>query len=92
MSTENITAFFAKAESDATLADKVSQATVAAFVSVAQQEGLPFTAEEFLNFQVSELSDETLARVDGGLDIGDFVSKFLDNFHKSPYRLPSLLK
>jgi predicted ribosomally synthesized peptide with nif11-like leader len=67
MSTDNISAFFAKAQSDPALADKLGLATAEAFASVARQEGLPFTAEEFLSFQTSELSDESLTRVAGGI-------------------------
>lgn len=67
MSTENIAAFFAKVDSDPALAEKLAQANAEAIASVASAEGLPFTAEEFLQEQQALLSDEALSSVAGGV-------------------------
>ena len=67
MSTTNIAAFFAKVESDPALAEKLAQANAEAIASVANAEGLPFTAEEFLQEQQDLLSDEALSGVAGGV-------------------------
>ena len=67
MSTENITAFLTKLQSDAALADKVSLATAEALADLASREGLPFTAEEFLSEQAS-LADAELDAVSGGTE------------------------
>lgn len=68
MSTENITAFFTKLQTDSELADKVTLATAQALADLAAKEGLPFTAEEFLTGQAASLSDADLEAVSGGGD------------------------
>lgn len=67
MSTENITAFLTKLQSDAVLGDKVRLATAEALAALAAREGLPFTAEEFLSEQAS-LADAELDAVSGGTE------------------------
>lgn len=85
MSTENITAFLTKVDSDPALAEKFTRATAEAFASLAREEGLPFSAEEFLAFQKAELSDEALAHVAGGFDLGETLSQIFKRREKGDY-------
>lgn len=66
MSTENLTAFLARAESDSALAERISRAMVEAVASVASAHGFPCTAEEIAGHQRSLLPDEALEGVSGG--------------------------
>lgn len=66
MSTDNITAFLSKLSTNPDLADKLALATAEAYARIAQEEGLPFTAEEFLAEQGNALSDASLSEVAGG--------------------------
>lgn len=68
MSTENITAFFAKLNADPFLADKVSHAQAEVFAKLGLEAGLPFTAEEWLTAQSELLADEELGQVSGGVN------------------------
>jgi predicted ribosomally synthesized peptide with nif11-like leader len=73
MSTENITAFFAKVQADPAVAEKIVRATAEATAAVAQKEGLTFTAEELLHFQAHSLSDGELEDVAGGRGLPKYV-------------------
>lgn len=76
MSTENIAAFFTRVDSDPVLAEKLAQANAEAIASVASAEGLPFTAEEFLQEQHNLLSDEALSGVAGGTSgLGEVIGE-----------------
>lgn len=85
MSTDNITTFFSKVESDPSLVKKINLATAEAFASVAREEGQPFTAEEFLAFQKAELSDEALEQVAGGFNLGEALSQIFKSREKGDY-------
>lgn len=91
MSTENITTFFARVESNPALAGKLAQATAHTFATVAQQEGLPFTADELLAVrQGKALSDEALSSVAAGGfwdflgELGTHAGKTSDSLNKFP--------
>ena len=73
MSTENITAFLQKSRTDSALGEQVNaiyeQADLAvaqALATIASEQGLPFTVEEFLREEHSILPDEALDPVSGG--------------------------
>lgn len=73
MSTDNISAFLAKSETDTALAAQIraiheqAAATLAADLArLSQEAGTPFTAEEFLANQSQALSDAELEAVSGG--------------------------
>lgn len=74
MSTENIAAFEQKLQATPSLQagilelQKATQQKLAdQMAALSAEQSLPFTAGEFLRFQTSELSDESLTEVAGGL-------------------------
>lgn len=75
MSTTNITAFFAKAESDAAFSGKINTAIAEALATLSIEAGTPFTAEEFLASRTSELSEQELNTVSGGMGAGNLLHK-----------------
>ena len=73
MSTENITALFAKSESDPDLAAKITATKalppperIAALIQLGTDHGTPFTADDLKTFLSAEVSDADLADVSGG--------------------------
>ena len=73
MSTENITALFAKSETDSGLAAQIAATKtlpaaerIAALLQIAEAHGTPFTEAELKAFLSAEISDTELADVSGG--------------------------
>jgi len=73
MSTENLNTFFARVDSDPSLAEKVAateslstEDKARALSALSEEAGTPFTAEELLEF-ISMISDEELSDVAGGV-------------------------
>ena len=70
MSKDQLKAFFAKAQSDASLQSKLKQGISAEqIVAVAKESGFTIDAEDLLEAQ-SELSEEGLGGLSGGVTIG----------------------
>ena len=70
MSKDQLKAFFAKAQSDASLLSKLKQGTsVDQIVAVAKESGFTIDAQDLLEAQ-SELSEEELGVLSGGVTIG----------------------
>lgn len=73
MSTDNITALFAKSESDSDLAAKITATKtlpaperIAALIQLGTDHGTPFTADDLKTVLSTEISDAELADVSGG--------------------------
>lgn len=73
MSTDNITALFAKSETDSDLAAQIAATKtlptperIAALIQIGTDHGTPFTAEDLKAFLSAEISDAELADVSGG--------------------------
>ena len=70
MSKDQLKAFFANAQSDASLQSKLKQGTsVDQIVAVAKESGFTIDAQDLLEAQ-SELSEEELGVLSGGVTIG----------------------
>ena len=70
MSKEQLKAFFAKAQSDTSLQSKLKQgASVDQIVAVARESGFTIDAQDLLEAQ-SEVSEEELGGLSGGVTIG----------------------
>ena len=70
MSKDQLKAFFAKAQTDASLQSKLKQGTnVDQIVAVAKESGFTIDAQDLLEAQ-SELSEEELGVLSGGVTIG----------------------
>lgn len=85
MSKQNLSEFWKKVENDPELRKRLDsmpggapQEIVAGLVRIGSEHGLPFTAEEFgetASVQGTELSDQSLDRVAGGLQSNGITSK-----------------
>jgi predicted ribosomally synthesized peptide with nif11-like leader len=99
MSIENVTQFAQRAAQEPALREKIQTLLAtsdsdpaASIVRLAEEEGLPFTAEEFGQFrespQAGELSDEQLANVAGGGDFENFFASVISAFALSKCEPP----